>query len=282
VARASTAPANDTGELDELWSVPPEKFVAARDAAVKALRDAGDTKAAAELKNVKRPSPSAWLVNQLVRSAPKEVEALFDAGDALMKAQGRVLAGADPSEMHTAMREVRQATARAMKRANAILAEHGRKPTADLTRRVTHTLRSASLDRSLREVVLTARLTTDPSVDEIEALADVRVPGRVAHKKEPEPKRPSAREESAAKRAAEREAKKTAEREAREKRRAEAEAAAAEVDEARRAVSSAEADERRARAAAEEAKRELARARKALKVATAKHQRVLGRLRSRS
>jgi len=174
VARASTTAANDTGELDELWSVPPAKFVAARNAAIAALRASGDAMGAAQLRAVKRPSPSAWLVNTLVRTAPKEVEAIFRAGDELMRAQGRVLGGAPPSEMHAAMRNVREAIGRAMRRARAILAEHDRKPTADLTRRVAHTLRGASLDKRLRDVVLTARLTSDPSVDELELLTEPR------------------------------------------------------------------------------------------------------------
>jgi hypothetical protein len=291
VSRASTAAANDSGDLDQLWSVPPEKFVAARNAAIAELRAAGDAKSAAALKAVKRPSPSAWLVNALVRGAPKEIDAIFRAGDALIAAQGRVLGGADPDEMHAAMRGVREAIGRAMSRARAILAEHGRKPTADLNRRVMYTLRSASLDRRLRDVVLAGRLTSDPSVDEVEALAEVRVPPRVAQKrvakkkaakKAEKPrvdraaKQRAQREERAAKQAKareERETKQRAAREARDRLRAEAAEAAAAADEARRAVARAETEERRARAAAEEAKREVQRARRALTTAHEKHAR---------
>ncbi len=249
VPRVSTAAANDSGELD-LWSVPPEKFVAARNAAIERARAAGDTATAAELKALRRPTPSAWLVNALVRTAPKEIEAVFRAGDALIAAQGRVLAGADPDEMHTAMRAVREAIARAMKHARALLAEHGRKPTTDLVRRVTATLRSASLDRHLRQTVLEGKLTRDPSVDEVEALTDVRVPKRVAarHAKKPEKKKPPSRRAEE-----QREAKKRAEREARERLRAEVEAAEAAAEEAARVVEQAKraltiARERHARA----------------------------------
>lgn len=289
MARASTAAANDTGDLDQLWSVPPEKFVAARTAAVAALKAAGDAKGAAALKAVKRPTPSAWLVNALVRTAPEHIEELFAAGDGLMKAQGRVLAGADPSEMHAAMKKVRDAVGRAMKRARAILAEHGRTPTADLTRRVTHTLRSASLDRSLRDLVLAGRLTADPSVDEVEALTDVRVPKRVAtpkkepkKKADPKPKGPTAAERRNAERdraRAEREAARAAEREARERLRAEIAEAEGAVEDARRALANAETDERRARSAAADAAKEVARAKKALQAATDKHARAKKRLR---
>lgn len=278
----STAAANDSGDLDELWSVPPEKFVAARNAAVARARDAGDAARAAELKALKRPAPSAWLVNALVRSAPKEIDAVFRAGDALIAAQGRVLAGADPDEMHAAMRSVREAIGRAVRRGRSILAEHGRKPTADLLRRVTATLRSASLDRRVREVVLEGRLVTDPGADEVEALTDVRVPKRVAAKlvkKEKEPARPSAREEREAKKRAEREAKQRAEREARERLRAEVEAAASAAEEARRMLARAEAEERRARKEADEAARAVEQAKRALTLARERQARAKKRAR---
>lgn len=287
----STAAANDSGELDELWAVPPEKFVAARNAAVTRARDEGDAKRAAELKALKRPTPSAWLVNALVRTAPKEVDAVFRAGDALIGAQGRVLAGADPDEMHAAMRSVREAIGRAIKRARAILAENGRKPTADLIRRVTATLRSASLDRRVREVVLAGRLASDPGADEVEALAEVRVPKRVVAKPtKKEPARPAAREDHAAKKHAERqaraqrareerEAKQRAAREARERLRAEVAAAADAAEEARRALARAEAEERRARTAAEDASRAVEHAKRALTVARERHARAKKRAR---
>jgi hypothetical protein len=287
MARASTAAANDTGDVDELFAVPPEKFVAARDAAVAALKERGDKKAAAELKAIKRPTPSAWLVNALVRGAPKEVEAAFEAGDALMKAQGRVLAGASPAEMQTAMKHVRDAIGRAMKRARAIAADNERKLTTDLTRRVTHTLRSAALDPRLRELVLAGRLTTDPAVDEVEPLAEVKVPKRIEKPAAPaagsakRPKGPTAAEKRAAEREkarAELEAKKAAEREARERLKAEVAEAKEAADEAHRALANAEAEERRARAAADEAEREVKRLRHAYEKAAERHERAKKRL----
>ena len=273
-----------------MWSVPPDQFVAARNAAIAERKAAGDVKGAAALKAMKRPSPSAWLVNALVRGASKEVEALFRAGDTLIAAQGRVLGGADPDVMHAAMRGVREATGRALKQARAILAEHGRKPTADLTRRVTHTLRSASLDRRLRDVVLEGTLTSDPSADDLEALAEVKIPKRVARPKKParkgedvaKQKREAARAEREAKQARareEREAKKRAAHEAREKLRAEVTEAAEAAEEARRALARAQAEERRAKAAAAEAAHEVQRAKKALTTAEQRHARAKKRYR---
>jgi hypothetical protein len=250
VAPASTRAANDSG--DDLWTVPPEKFVAARNA----LKDA-------ELRKLKRPTPSAWLVNMLVRRQPKEIEALFRAGDALHTAQGRVLAGASPSELHDAMRAVRDAVSAAMKRARAILTEHGRKPTPDLTRRVTHTLRSAAIDRRVREVVEQAQLTADPTTDDVEALSDVRVP---KHVKQAKPKAKPQVKPVAPKRDVRAEQRARAEERARlkaEQARAKAERAAA----AREARERLRVEAVQSAAALDAAKREVARLERELKAA---------------
>lgn len=248
MAPASTHAANDSG--DDLWTVPPEKFVAARNA----LKDPA-------LRRLKRPSPSAWLVNMLVRTQPKELELLFRAGDALQTAQGRVLAGASPSELHDAMRAVRDAVSVAMKRARSILTEHDRKPTADLTRRVTHTLRSAAIDRRVREVVEQGQLTDDPTTDDVEALGDVPVPKHVKTTKPAKDVHAERRARADEKRARadEKRAQQKAER---ERLRTEAVQAAAALDAAKREVARLERELKGARATLARARDTHARAKK--------------------
>ena len=280
MARPSTRAANDSG--DDLWLVPPDRFVAVRNALAKRTGDA-------EVRKLKRPSPSAWVVNVLVHTSPKEVAGVFAAGDALHTAQGRVLAGEDPSELHDAMRKVRDAVGHAWKRARTILTESDRKPTADLTRRVTQTLRSAAIDKRLRLLVERGELVADPSNDDLAALADVKVSRRTKKKSEPkkklEPKKKpelKKRDNGAAerKKAAAVEAREHAKRErtriareATERLRAEALQAEAAVEDARRAVMHAEGEERRARAVWTDAERSVTTARAALKKAKDAHKR---------
>jgi hypothetical protein len=260
---ASTKAANDTGE--DLWTVPPEQFVATRNALAKKTGDAS-------IKELKRPSPSAWLVNMLVHTAPREVEKIFHAGDKLHTAQGRVLAGADPSELQDAMRAVREAVNAAMKQAKKILAENKRKPTADLVRRVTHTLRSAAIDKRLRQVVEEGHLSADPITDDIEALSDVKVPKRIPATT----REPSGRQRELA----DRKQKKEEARAAREAAKAERARAAREAKEQlKREAAAAEAEERRARAELDEAMKSLARARAAHKQARDAHVRAKKRSR---
>src|SRR5688572_23396051 len=86
VARALMA--NRAGDpLDALFEAPLEEFVATRKRLAAELAKAGDKETAAALKTVGKPSASAWAVNQAVRRAPKSVEQLVDASEALVKAQ---------------------------------------------------------------------------------------------------------------------------------------------------------------------------------------------------
>ena len=72
--------------LTQLFSLEPSEFIAARDALVKELREAGDKEAAAEVKALRRPTVAAWAVNQLARSDPDRIEELVEAGEALRTA----------------------------------------------------------------------------------------------------------------------------------------------------------------------------------------------------
>jgi hypothetical protein len=82
----------DLGEIaEELYALPPEEFTAARDERSGALRSA-DRDLAAAVKRLKRPSRTAWALNQLAREHPSELAALFSLGAELRDAS-QALAG---------------------------------------------------------------------------------------------------------------------------------------------------------------------------------------------
>ena len=78
---------------DDLYGLPVEEFTKARDELAKELRTAGKKEAADEVKSLRKPSVSAWAVNQAVRRSPPEAKALVKAGDELRKAQRGVVSG---------------------------------------------------------------------------------------------------------------------------------------------------------------------------------------------
>ena len=86
----------------DLFALPPEEFVAARDRLAAELKDAGSTDAAAEVKKLRRPSIVAWAVNTASRDRPEEVAALREAGQALRRAQRKALSGGGGEDLRRA------------------------------------------------------------------------------------------------------------------------------------------------------------------------------------
>ncbi|MBU5423205.1 hypothetical protein KQI48_11065 [Cellulomonas hominis] len=83
----------------DLYGVPPAEFTAARTAAVRAARAAGDKDLAAAVGSLRKPSAAAGAVNLLVRSRPEDLGRLLDLGVRLREAQA-ALAGADLRALH--------------------------------------------------------------------------------------------------------------------------------------------------------------------------------------
>ncbi len=71
------------GAVVELYGLPPEQFVAARNRLAKAVRDRGDESAAAAIVALRKPTVAAWLANQLVRADPDGIHALTELGEQL-------------------------------------------------------------------------------------------------------------------------------------------------------------------------------------------------------
>ena len=69
--------------LDELYGTYPAEFVTARKRLAATLRAGGDKAGAKVLQAARRPSTSAWALNQLARREPALVERLLDACSAL-------------------------------------------------------------------------------------------------------------------------------------------------------------------------------------------------------
>jgi hypothetical protein len=166
--------------LEELYVTPPDRFVAARNELAKTLPEA---------KALRRPSASAWLLNVLATESGRSLDALFHAGDALRKAQQRVLGGDDPETMHAATRAVRDALGKALEEARKQLAKHHRREDPALLKKVSSILRSASVDLHVREAVRSGKLLADPQEDEDAFLGDLASQQRrkvhVAPKKKP-------------------------------------------------------------------------------------------------
>lgn len=141
-------------ELDLLYRVPPEDFVAARAAAVARARAEADTDAARAIAAARRPTRAAWLANLLVDDARDEVEGLLALAPVLADAQ-RSLDGAALREVSAQRTRLVGALAR---RAAALGRAAGARVDPGLERDVRWVLESALADPELADRVRSGRL----------------------------------------------------------------------------------------------------------------------------
>ncbi|GAA2635124.1 hypothetical protein GCM10010399_79810 [Dactylosporangium fulvum] len=104
-----------------LYAAPPEDFVALRTEEVARARKARDTRLAAAIAKLRKPTVAAWLVNLVAHERPDLVEELLELAEELRTAQ-RELRGAELRELSTR----RRATVGALAREAAKLAGPGR------------------------------------------------------------------------------------------------------------------------------------------------------------
>jgi hypothetical protein len=139
--------------VTDLYALPPDGFVAARNEAAKRAKAAGDRRLADEIGKLRRPTVGAWVVNRLARQRPELVDELLELGEALRSAQ-RDLRGDELREL--SMR--RRAVVAGLSREAVRLArrDHGRDnlPVAEIEA----TLAAALADPAVAEQVRTGRL----------------------------------------------------------------------------------------------------------------------------
>jgi hypothetical protein len=141
-------------EPDDLYGLPLERFTPERNALAKALRQQGRRDEAAEVSKLRKPSVTAWAVNQLVRTQKREVSGLFKAGDRLARAQASLLAGrGNPGSLRKAVEAERAAVDELVKRARGLLSAGGAELSATRLDQVRDTLHAAALDDDARAQV---------------------------------------------------------------------------------------------------------------------------------
>lgn len=145
---------------DELFTLPPQDFVGARNALVKRLRAEGRRGEAAEVKALRRPPASVWALNQLARQQPATVADLIEAGAALPAAQQALLQG-HADDFRTALARHRQLIADLAGTGARLVAEREVSST-DQRQEIIDDLRAASTIPEAREPFRSGRLTQHP------------------------------------------------------------------------------------------------------------------------
>jgi hypothetical protein len=112
------------------------------------------------VKALRKPSVSAWAVNQAARRQPEAVRALVKAGGDVRKAQRDAVSGKDPSAFHEATRKHRTLVDEVTAAAHDALEARGAVSPAVVVR-VAQTLRAASVDKEASKALLAGTLSED-------------------------------------------------------------------------------------------------------------------------
>lgn len=165
----------------ELYGLRPDEFTAARNERAKAVA-ADDRELAARIRELRRPSPAAWLVNQLVRHRPDEVEAILDLGAEAREAQGR-FGAAELAELGRQRRRLVSALAR---EAGALAEELDAPVRTPVLDEVAQTLQAAMSDAAAADAVRTGQLVRALEAVGVEVDLSDAVAGGPAPRTEPD------------------------------------------------------------------------------------------------
>jgi hypothetical protein len=163
-------------ELDSLYALPPADFTSARNDLTRRLKQAGRDDAAAEVKQLRKPTVPVWTINQLARSHRDELEILMQASEQLRAAQGSALEGGETSTLREATATQREALQTLTQRAHDLLAAEGQAAPAATIERIASTLRAAALDPARRELLERGRMSEELDPSGFEALAGMPAP----------------------------------------------------------------------------------------------------------
>ena len=172
------------GDLDRLYQLPLSEFTSARDELVKRLRAQGESERAQEIKKLRKPPAAVWVVNQLARERPLDVQRLLKAGESLTKSQAKAAAGKSPQTFTEARRAEQRALEQLAKGAIEIAERAGIGSSA--IGKAAETLRAASLTAEGRELLKRGRLTEELEPPGFEALTGLEGLGRQVAPAKPE------------------------------------------------------------------------------------------------
>jgi hypothetical protein len=150
-----------TPSEDDLYALPLDEFTPARNELEKQLRGDGERERAKAVKALRKPTASAWALNQVARRRGKDVERLVAAGERLRAAQEQLLEGGDRDELTEAAAEERELVGELAAAAAAIAGEAGIATGAALDDKLRATLHAAATDEETARELAAGRLTRE-------------------------------------------------------------------------------------------------------------------------
>jgi hypothetical protein len=142
-----------TAAAEDLYALVPEEFTAARNARAKEAKT-DDRALGGRIAELRKPSPAAWIVNQLVREQADAIDELLDLGAELREAQ----ADGDGKALTNIGSERRKMISTLLKQATQLADAADRSPSRAVLDEVEQTLIAATVDEAAGEALRTGRL----------------------------------------------------------------------------------------------------------------------------
>ena len=161
----------------QLYALPFDDFVAARTAAAKDAAAAKERRSlAADVRSLPKPSVAAWTVNMLAARRPEILRELSGLGQSMRAAQSSL----DAAELRRLGQERRQLLTGAVRAAQAVAEQLGRKISGAIAAEVEATLRAATADAGAAAAVQSGcllRALSADGVDVVDLSGAVALPG---------------------------------------------------------------------------------------------------------
>ncbi|UWP79547.1 hypothetical protein Dfulv_30820 [Dactylosporangium fulvum] len=139
----------------ELYGLPPQDFTATRNERARQARQAGDRDLAEAIGGLAKPNLAAWLVNQMAREYPQEIEALTELGASLRGAT----ASLDAEQLRELSGQQHRVLYQLLQQARSLGRAAGHPVSDAVARGVEETLHAALADPDAAEQVRAGRLT---------------------------------------------------------------------------------------------------------------------------
>ena len=140
----------------ELYALPREGFLDARQAIVKRLRAGGDAETAAQAAALRKPTVAAWAVNQLSRTRGEDIDRLIELGRAVGRLQRK--GPRSQEELRDATRERRKQVDALVQAAGDLLEAAGYGASRATLDAVANSLEAAVRDETARDRVVRGTL----------------------------------------------------------------------------------------------------------------------------
>ena len=181
-------------DLDALFRLPVAEFTAARNALAVQLKKGGRRDESDRVRELVKPSISAWAVNQLYWKHREAFDRLIATGQRFRQAQTSGRAG-KVAEMREALDARRKVLSHLSDLATALLRDAGSSPTPETVHRIITTLEAMSAYASFPDAIRPGRLTRDVDPPGFESFASL-IPGAGMTKMKEEPVRVTSSQKS--------------------------------------------------------------------------------------